>query len=129
MGSWIPVLGLIDEIASLRTIRILCVVFLVLGNLGLILTFQELTTVYIILFGTLINGGFIVLWKYYNWWFGLEELWEELVVMDDILKLIMMFLGFVLFLNILARILFNGIFGARVKESRINNKDNPNSKN
>jgi hypothetical protein len=53
---------------------VLCVVFLVLGNLGLILTFQELTTVYIILFGTLINGGFIVLWKYYNWWFGLEEL-------------------------------------------------------
>ena len=49
--------------------------------------------------------------------------------MDDILKLIMMFLGFVLFLNIFARILFNGIFGARVKESRINNKDNPNSKN
>ena len=49
--------------------------------------------------------------------------------MDDILKLIMMFLGFVLFLNILARILSNGIFGARVKESRINNKDNPNSKN
>ena len=49
--------------------------------------------------------------------------------MDDILKLIMMFLGFVLFLNILARILFNGIFGARVKESRINNKDNPTSKN
>ena len=74
MGSWIPVLGLIDEIASLRTIRILCVVFLVLGNLGLLLTFQELSTVYIVLFGTLINGGFIVLWKYYNWWFGLEEL-------------------------------------------------------
>ena len=49
--------------------------------------------------------------------------------MNDILKLIMMFLGFVLFLNILARILFNGIFGARVKESRINNKDNPNSMN
>lgn len=49
--------------------------------------------------------------------------------MDYILKLIMMFLGFVLFLNILARILFDGIFGARVKESRINNKDNPNSKN
>lgn len=49
--------------------------------------------------------------------------------MNDILKLIMMFLGFVLFLNILARILFDGIFGARVKESRINNKDNPNSKN
>jgi len=49
--------------------------------------------------------------------------------MDEKVELILVFLGFILFLNILARIMFNGIFGARVKESKINNRDNPNYKN
>lgn len=53
----------------------------------------------------------------------------ELVTMNGTLKIILMFLVFILFLNIIARIMFNGIFGARVKESKINNKDNPNYKN
>ena len=48
--------------------------------------------------------------------------------MNEILEVMLMFLGFILFLNILARIMFNGIFGARVKESKINNKNNPNFK-
>jgi hypothetical protein len=48
--------------------------------------------------------------------------------MNETLEVILMFLGFMLFLNILARIMFNGIFGARVKESKINNKNNPNFK-
>lgn len=48
--------------------------------------------------------------------------------MNEALEVILMFLGFMLFLNILARIMFNGIFGARVKESKINNKNNPNFK-
>lgn len=48
--------------------------------------------------------------------------------MDEILEVMLIFLGFMLFLNILARIMFNGIFGARVKESKINNKNNPNFK-
>jgi len=52
-----------------------------------------------------------------------------LIIMDEKVELILMFLGFILFLNILARIMFNGIFGARVKESKINNRDNPNYKN
>ena len=74
MSSGLPIFGLVDDIASLRTMRILCILFLVLGNLGLLLTFQDLTKQYIILFAILINGGFIVLWKYYNWWYGVEEL-------------------------------------------------------
>ena len=53
----------------------------------------------------------------------------EFVTMNGTLKIILMFLVFILFLNIIARIMFNGIFGARVKESKINNKDNPNFKN
>ena len=53
----------------------------------------------------------------------------ELVTMNGTLKIILMFLVFILFINIIARIMFNGIFGARVKESKINNKDNPNYKN
>ena len=53
----------------------------------------------------------------------------EFVTMNGTLKIILMFLVFILFLNIIARIMFNGIFGARVKESKINNKDNPNYKN
>jgi hypothetical protein len=48
--------------------------------------------------------------------------------MNETLEVILMFLGFMLFLNILARVMFNGIFGARVKESKINNKNNPNFK-
>ena len=48
--------------------------------------------------------------------------------MDEILEVMLIFLGFMLFLNILARIMFNGIFGARVKESKINNKNNRNFK-
>ena len=48
--------------------------------------------------------------------------------MNETLEVILMFLGFMLFLNILARIMFNGIFGARVKESKLNNKNNPNFK-
>jgi hypothetical protein len=74
MSSGLPIFGLVDDIASLRAMRILCILFLVLGNLGLLLTFQDLTKQYIILFAILINGGFIVLWKYYNWWYGVEEL-------------------------------------------------------
>ena len=74
MGSGLPIFGLVEDIASLRTMRILCFLFLILGNLGLILTFQELSKEYILLFAVLINGGFIALWKYYNWWFGIEEL-------------------------------------------------------
>ena len=49
--------------------------------------------------------------------------------MNGTLKIILMFLVFILFINIISRIMFNGIFGARVKESKINNKDNPNYKN
>ena len=48
--------------------------------------------------------------------------------MNETLEVIIMFLGFIVFLNFLGRIMFNGIFGARIKESKINNEKNPNSK-
>jgi len=74
MGSGLPIFSWIEDIASLRSMRVLCLLFLVFGNLGLLLTFQDLSKQYTLLFAVLINGGFIILWKYYNWWFGVEEL-------------------------------------------------------
>jgi len=74
MSSGVPIFSLVEDFASLRSMRILCFLFLILGNLGLALTYQELSKEYIVIFAVLINGGFIALWKYYNWWFGVEEL-------------------------------------------------------
>ena len=100
MSSGVPIFSLVEDFASLRSMRILCFLFLILGNLGLALTFQELSKEYIVIFAVLINGGFIALWKYYNWWFGVEELWLMLIIMDEKVELILVFLGFILFLNI-----------------------------
>lgn len=48
--------------------------------------------------------------------------------MDARLEIALYVLGFIVALNVFARVMFNGIFGARVRESKINNKDNPNAK-
>ena len=48
--------------------------------------------------------------------------------MDDTVEIFLFLTGFALFLYLIFRIMFAGIFGARIKESKLNNKDNPNAK-
>ena len=48
--------------------------------------------------------------------------------MDDTIEIFLTLIGFALFLYLIFRIMFAGIFCARIKESKRNNKDNPNAK-
>ena len=44
--------------------------------------------------------------------------------MNELLEYLLMFIAFIFFLNFMLALMFNGIFGARVKESVRNNEGN-----